>query len=204
MLSVCFSLKQKDVFGRRKKRMSSLSNPKPNPDVVQRVVADVGHASDLLATIVATSTVHTAVISQKRENISVSDEMSPTTRETLCKNGFVIKRTNVIRKKKNSEEERNSLFRPLHIYPHLGVSFCCLHCWSRIIRFTGSSPAFPVVVSRVACIFRVRASFEAFSFVPSWMPPEQRYTGVGFIGSVHCSPSHNCFFRRSVTTANRS
>ena len=66
--------------------------------MVQRVVADVGHASDLLAAIVATSTVHTAVISQKRENISVSDEMAPTTRETLCTNGFVIQRTNVKRK----------------------------------------------------------------------------------------------------------
>ena len=44
------------------------SNPKPNPDVVQRVIADVGQPPDLLATIVATSTVHTAVISQKREN----------------------------------------------------------------------------------------------------------------------------------------
>ena len=33
----------------------SLSNPKPNHDVVQRVVvADVGHASDLLAAIVTT------------------------------------------------------------------------------------------------------------------------------------------------------
>ena len=80
--------------------MFSLSNPEPNPDVVQRVVADVGHACDLLAAIVATSTVHTAVISQKRENISVSDKMSPTTRETLCSNGFVIQRTNVKRKKK--------------------------------------------------------------------------------------------------------
>ena len=41
--------------------MFSLSNPKPNHDVVQRVVADVGHASDLLAAIVTTCTVHTAV-----------------------------------------------------------------------------------------------------------------------------------------------
>ena len=48
--------------------MFSFSNLKPNPDVVQRVVADVGQPPDLLATIVATSTVHTAVISQKREN----------------------------------------------------------------------------------------------------------------------------------------
>ena len=56
-------MKQKDVFG----KMFSLSNSKPNPDVVQLVVADVAHASDLLATIVATSTVHTAVISQNHE-----------------------------------------------------------------------------------------------------------------------------------------
>ena len=67
--------------------MFSLSNPKPNPDVVQRVVTDVRHASDLSAAIVATCTVHT-VISQKRENISVSEEMAPTTRENLCTNGF--------------------------------------------------------------------------------------------------------------------
>ena len=44
------------------------SNPKPNPDVFQRVVADVGQPPDLLTTMVATSTVQTAVISQKREN----------------------------------------------------------------------------------------------------------------------------------------
>ena len=62
--------------------MFSLSNPKPNLAVVQRVIADVGHAADLSAAIVATCTVHTAVISQKRENISVSDEMAPTTRKT--------------------------------------------------------------------------------------------------------------------------
>ena len=73
--------------------MFSLSNPKPNPDVIQHVVANVGHASDLLAAILA----HTAVISQKRENMSVSDEM--TTRETLYQNGFVIQRTNVKRRK---------------------------------------------------------------------------------------------------------
>ena len=59
------------------------------------VVADVGHASHLSAAIVATSTVHTAVISQERENISASDEMAPTTRETLCT--IVIQRTNVKR-----------------------------------------------------------------------------------------------------------
>ena len=53
--------------------MFSLSNPKPNPDVVQRVVADVGHVCDLSAAIVTTCTVHTAVISQKRENISAED-----------------------------------------------------------------------------------------------------------------------------------
>ena len=67
---VCFSLKQKDVF---EKRMFSLSNPKPDPDVVQRVVADVGHASDLSAAIVTTCTVHPAVINQKRENISADN-----------------------------------------------------------------------------------------------------------------------------------
>ena len=40
-----------------------------NPNsVVQRGIADVGQPPDLLATIVVTSTVHTAVISQKREN----------------------------------------------------------------------------------------------------------------------------------------
>ena len=99
-----FSLKQKDVFGKKK---SSLSGPKPNPDVVQRVVADVGHASDLLAITVATSTVHTAVVSQKRENISVSDELSPTTRETLCRNGFLIQRTNVKREK---IQRKNGIF----------------------------------------------------------------------------------------------
>ena len=68
---------------------------KPESARVARVfirTPDVGHASDFLAAIVATSTVHTAVISQKRENISVSDEMAPTTRETLCTNGFVIQR----------------------------------------------------------------------------------------------------------------
>ena len=65
---VCFSLKQKDVF-----QKNSLSNPKTNPDVVQRAVADVGHASDLSAAIVTTCTAHTAVVSQKRENISGSD-----------------------------------------------------------------------------------------------------------------------------------
>ena len=48
--------------------MFSVSNQETNPDVVQRVVADVGQSPDLLATIVATSTVHTAVISQKRED----------------------------------------------------------------------------------------------------------------------------------------
>ena len=53
--------------------MFSLSNPKPNPDVVQRVVADVGHASDLSAAIVTTCTVHPAVINQKRENISADN-----------------------------------------------------------------------------------------------------------------------------------
>ena len=74
------------------------SNPKPNHDVVQHVVADVRHASDLSAALVASSTVHTAVISQKRENMRVSDEMAPRTPETLCTNGFVIQRTNVKRK----------------------------------------------------------------------------------------------------------
>ena len=89
--------------------------------MVQRVVADVGHASDLLATIVATSTVHTAVISQKRENISVSDEMSPTTRETLCKNGFVIKRTNVIRKTKKNQRKNGILSSDLSTFIHISV-----------------------------------------------------------------------------------
>ena len=42
VLFVCFPLKQKDVF---EKKMFSFSNPKPNPDVVQHVVADVGGIS---------------------------------------------------------------------------------------------------------------------------------------------------------------
>ena len=50
------------------KNMFSVSNQETNPDVVQRVVADVEQSPDLLATIVATSTFHSAVISQKREN----------------------------------------------------------------------------------------------------------------------------------------
>ena len=49
--------------------MFCFSNPKPDPDVVLRVVADGGQPSDLLAAVVATSTVHPAVISQKREKI---------------------------------------------------------------------------------------------------------------------------------------
>ena len=59
-------MKQKDVL--LKKKCFVLQTQNPTRDVVQRVVADVGQAPDLLVAIVATSTVHTAVISQKREN----------------------------------------------------------------------------------------------------------------------------------------
>ena len=62
---VCFPLKQKEVFFEEKNVVYQAQNPNHDVDCV---IADVGHASDLLATIVVTSTVHTAVISQKREN----------------------------------------------------------------------------------------------------------------------------------------
>ena len=45
-----------------------LFKPKTQPDVDQRVIADVGQPSDLFAIIAATSTVHTAVISQKTKD----------------------------------------------------------------------------------------------------------------------------------------
>ena len=42
--------------------------------MAQRVIADVGQHSGLLTTNVAASTVHTAVISQKRENKKIKAE----------------------------------------------------------------------------------------------------------------------------------
>ena len=48
--------------------MFRFSNRKSIPDAVQCVIADGGQPPEFLATIVATSTVHAAIISQKREN----------------------------------------------------------------------------------------------------------------------------------------
>ena len=64
--------------------MFCASNPKANPDVVQCVIADVGQPPpDLLAAIVATSTIHTAVISQKRENKKTKAEVTKWRRQPL-------------------------------------------------------------------------------------------------------------------------
>ena len=57
----------------------------------------LGLSPEQSTTIVVTSTIRTAVISQKRESKhqSGNDEMAGTTLETLCTKGFVVQRKNV-------------------------------------------------------------------------------------------------------------
>ena len=85
-----------------------------------------------------------------------------------------------------------------------------LLCWSWIIRFPNLRPVLPVVAWRLSRLLLFKASLEFFRLFLDGSHRSSALRSAGFEAlyiSSCCStvpPSHNCFFRRSPTMANRS